>query len=78
RLEWQFIRWKWLPKELNVIRIDIDPTEMVRRKPNVGVGADAKAGTQALLDALAGSGRMDSTREVAERNEEARSRFSAV
>jgi acetolactate synthase-1/2/3 large subunit len=78
RLELQFMRWKWLPKDLKVIRIDIDPTEMVRLKPNVGVVADAKAGTQALLDALAGSGRTDRTREFAERNEEARSRFSAV
>ncbi|MGO7465231.1 hypothetical protein ACCS53_38455, partial [Rhizobium ruizarguesonis] len=55
-----------------------DPTDMVRLKPNVGVVADAKAGTQALLDSLAGSGRTDRTREFAERNEDARSRFSAV
>ncbi|MGO4119254.1 hypothetical protein ACEQ6C_39490, partial [Rhizobium ruizarguesonis] len=25
RLELQFMRWKWLPKHLKVIRIDIDP-----------------------------------------------------
>ncbi|MGO7428651.1 hypothetical protein ACCT09_55315, partial [Rhizobium ruizarguesonis] len=36
RLELQFMRWKWLPKDLKVIRIDIDPTEMVRLKQNVG------------------------------------------
>ncbi|MBY3343615.1 thiamine pyrophosphate-dependent enzyme [Rhizobium laguerreae] len=78
RLELQFMRWKWLPKDIKVIRIDIDPTEMVRLKPDVGIVSDAKAGIQALVNALAGLGREDRTREFAERNEEARSRFSAV
>lgn len=78
RLELQFMRWKWLPKGLKIIRIDIDPTEMVRLKPDVGIVADARDGTKALIDALAGSGREDRTCEFAELNEEARSRFSAV
>ncbi len=52
RLELQFMRWRWQPKGLKVIRIDIDPTEMVRVKPDVGIVAGAAAGTQALLDAL--------------------------
>lgn len=78
RLELQFMRWKWLPKSLKIIRIDIDPTEMVRLKPDVGIVADASDGTQALTAALAGASREDRTREFAELNEEARSRFSAV
>jgi acetolactate synthase I/II/III large subunit len=52
RLELQFMRWRWQPKGLKVIRIDIDPTEMVRVKPDVGITADAAEGTQALIDAL--------------------------
>ncbi|PDT34143.1 hypothetical protein CO671_22195 [Rhizobium sp. M10] len=78
RLELQFMRWKWLPKSLKIIRIDIDPTEMVRLKPDVGIVADASDGTQALTAALAGASREDRAREFAELNEEARSRFSAV
>ncbi|KPH07195.1 hypothetical protein CO657_26745 (plasmid) [Rhizobium acidisoli] len=78
RLELQFMRWKWLPKDLKIIRIDIDPTEMVRLKPGVGIVADAKAGTQALIDALAGAPRDDRTREFADLNRDARSRFSEV
>jgi len=41
RLELQYLRWRWFPKELKVIRIDIDPTEMVRLRPDVGVVTDA-------------------------------------
>jgi acetolactate synthase I/II/III large subunit len=52
RLELQFMRWRWQPKGLKVIRIDIDPTEMTRVKPDVGIIADAVEGTQALIDAL--------------------------
>jgi acetolactate synthase I/II/III large subunit len=35
-----------------LIRIDIDPTEMARLKPHVGVVADAQAGAVALFDAI--------------------------
>jgi acetolactate synthase I/II/III large subunit len=52
RLELQFMRWRWQPKDLKVIRIDIDPTEMVRVKPDVAIVADAAEGTRALLDEL--------------------------
>jgi acetolactate synthase-1/2/3 large subunit len=34
------------------VRIDIDPAEMVRLPPAVGIVADAKTGTAALLEAL--------------------------
>ncbi len=52
RLELQYLRWRWFPKELKVIRIDIDPTEMVRLRPDVGVITDAALGVRALLSAL--------------------------
>ncbi|ARQ13998.1 thiamine pyrophosphate family protein (plasmid) [Rhizobium etli] len=78
RLELQFMRWKWLPKGLKIIRIDVDPTEMVRLKPDLGIVAAARDGTHALADAVAGSRREDRTREFAELNDEAKSRFSAV
>lgn len=52
RLELQYMRWRWAPKGLKVVRIDIDPTEFVRLKPDVGVVADGAQGVRALLDAL--------------------------
>ena len=52
RLELQHMRWRWLPPGLKTIRIDIDPIEMVRLKPQVGIVADAAAGTRALIAAL--------------------------
>ncbi len=52
RLELQHLRWKKMPPGVQFVRIDIDPTEMVRLPPAVGVVADAKSGTQALLQAL--------------------------
>ncbi|MGY8635477.1 thiamine pyrophosphate-binding protein [Bradyrhizobium sp. 14AA] len=52
RLELQYMRWRWMPAGIKVIRIDVDPTEMVRLKPDVGIIADAAEGTQALIDAL--------------------------
>lgn len=53
RLELQFMRWRWQPAGLKMIRIDIDPTEMVRLKPDIGIVADAAEGTAALSAALA-------------------------
>lgn len=35
RLELPYMRWRWFPKALGVVRIDIDPTEMVQ-VPRVG------------------------------------------
>ena len=52
RMELQFFRWKVFPKHLKIIRIDIDPEEMARRKADVGIVCDARAGTRALIDAL--------------------------
>ena len=78
RLELEFMRWKWLPAGLKVIRIDIDPTEMVRLKPDVGIVADAKAGTEALLQAITSKDRVSRVKEFAALNQKARERFSAV
>jgi len=52
RLELQYMRWRWFPKNLKVIRIDIDPTEMVRLKPDVAMVTDAELGSRALISAL--------------------------
>ncbi|HWU60974.1 MAG TPA: thiamine pyrophosphate-dependent enzyme [Ensifer sp.] len=78
RLELEFMRWRWLPKGLKVIRIDIDPTEMVRLKPDVAIVADAKAGTVALTAAVAAKDAPSRIDEFATLNREARERFSAV
>lgn len=78
RLELEFMRWRWLPKGLKVIRIDIDPTEMVRLKPDVAIVADATAGTAALTQAVAQKATPSRVEEFAGLNREARERFSAV
>ena len=52
RLELQHFRWNWFPQHLKTIRIDIDPTEMVRLKPDLGLVTDSAIGTQALINAL--------------------------
>lgn len=54
RLELQYFRWRWMPKGLKVVRVDIDPTEMVRLKPDVGLVTDSAAGVRALIDELKG------------------------
>jgi acetolactate synthase-1/2/3 large subunit len=58
RLEMQYMRWESMahyvdrPPEggAKLIRIDIDPTEMQRFKPDVAVVADAVDGTRALIE----------------------------
>lgn len=55
RLELQYMRWRWSPEGIKVVRIDIDPTEMVRLKPDVGIVADAAVGTRALIVAVDGA-----------------------
>ncbi|MFK8018165.1 MAG: thiamine pyrophosphate-dependent enzyme [Pseudomonadales bacterium] len=52
RLELQYFRWRWMPDGLKVLRIDIDPTEMVRLKPDCGLVTDSAEGIAALIDAL--------------------------
>jgi acetolactate synthase-1/2/3 large subunit len=53
RLELQYLRWRWFPSGLKVVRVDIDPTEMVRLRPDEGIVSDAVLGTRALISALA-------------------------
>jgi len=60
RLELQFMRWGSMahyydsapPGGPKVIRIDIDPEEMRRFRPDVGIVADSVDGTRALIDAV--------------------------
>jgi acetolactate synthase I/II/III large subunit len=52
RMELQFIRWKHIPPELKIVRIDIDPREIPRRRVDVAVVADAASGVRTLLSAL--------------------------
>ena len=52
RLELVHFRWRWMPEGIKTVRIDIDPTEFVRIRPDVGIVTDAKLGTAALIDAL--------------------------
>lgn len=53
RLELQHFRWRWFPPGVKTLRLDIDPTEMARLEPDVGIVADAAEGTRALVSALA-------------------------
>jgi acetolactate synthase-1/2/3 large subunit len=74
RLELQHLRWKKMPPGVRFVRIDIDPMEMVRLPPGVGIVADAKAGTAALLAALRKMVKSRPSREDAFREAKARAR----
>lgn len=78
RLELQFMRWRWQPAGLKVVRIDIDPTEMVRLKPDVGIVADAAEGTAARVAALTGPQRVSRAKEFEARKAAARERVATV
>ena len=59
RAELQYMRWAGMRQIIEspeappyLIRIDIDPQEMKRLKPHVGIVADARTGTTELLSAL--------------------------
>ncbi|HYL71661.1 MAG TPA: thiamine pyrophosphate-binding protein, partial [Candidatus Dormibacteraeota bacterium] len=52
RMELQYIRWKHIPPGLKIVRIDIDPREIPRRRVEVGVVGDAAASVRALLAVL--------------------------
>jgi acetolactate synthase I/II/III large subunit len=59
RAEMAYMRWTGMTRLIDrpqappyLIRIDIDPAEMLRLKPHVGVVADSAAGARALLEAL--------------------------
>ncbi|CCE10785.1 Thiamine pyrophosphate protein domain protein TPP-binding [Bradyrhizobium sp. STM 3843] len=78
RLELQYMRWRWLPPGIKVIRIDIDPTEMVRLKPDVAIVADAAAGTKALTAAISGASSGSRHGEFLEIKAKAQRAFSEV
>lgn len=78
RLELQYLRWPWRPAGLKVLRIDIDPREMVRLKPDVGVIADADAGTRALLAALPPRAPAWSTAELAAMRQRSSARLATL
>ena len=74
RLEMPYARWADMLKAVTVapssprlIRIDIDPDEMTRLKPEIGIVADAADGTRALLTALASAPQAPRSRERIQR-----------
>jgi acetolactate synthase I/II/III large subunit len=52
RLELQWFRWSQQPAGLRIVLIDIDPLQMTRLAPAVGVVGDARSATRALLAAV--------------------------
>lgn len=80
RLELQHLRWKRLQPNLKLVRIDIDPMEMVRLPPAAGIVADAKAGTLVLIEALRRQvpARPDRTDELRAAKARARAKFEQV
>jgi acetolactate synthase I/II/III large subunit len=59
RLEMPYMRWTGMMSLIDrpapppvLVRIDIDPAEMTRLEPHVGVVADAEAGVAALVEAI--------------------------
>jgi len=52
RLELVHFRWRWAPEGIKTVRIDIDPTELVRVPADVGIVTDARLGTAALVEEL--------------------------
>jgi acetolactate synthase I/II/III large subunit len=56
RLELLDIRWRHRPRDLKLIRIDVDPAEMRRLPADIGIVADADRGVRALLPELSRQG----------------------
>lgn len=52
RLELQWFRWPKLHRDLQIINIDIDPTQMTRIKASIPIVADARAATRLLVEAI--------------------------
>lgn len=52
RLELHWSRWPKPAHDVKVIYIDVDPAQITRLKPTLGIVGDAKAATQDLLTAL--------------------------
>jgi acetolactate synthase-1/2/3 large subunit len=52
RLAVPYYLWRYTPKGLKVLRIDIDPVEMRRLRPDVGIVADSKVAVRELIKAV--------------------------
>jgi acetolactate synthase-1/2/3 large subunit len=52
RLAVPYSLWRYTPKGLKVLRIDIDPVEMRRLKPDVGIVADSKIALKELIKSV--------------------------
>ena len=69
RLEMPFIRWQdpmrydpGPPRDKTLIRIDVDPREMTRLRPHVGIVADAATACRLLVERLASRANPDRER----------------
>lgn len=52
RLELQWFRWPNQPRDLKIVNIDIDPTQMPRIKPAIPIVGDARVATRGLIEAV--------------------------
>ena len=52
RMELLWFRWPNAPKDLKIIDIDIDPSQMPRIKPTLPIVADSRAATRGLIAAV--------------------------
>lgn len=87
RLEMQFMRWGSMAEYQDrapesgpkVIRIDIDPAEMERFKPDTGIVADAAEGTRALISKIQSRGhKAGDLDRIAEARAKARKDFEEI
>ena len=86
RLELQYMRWgsmnRWLrrPDAPALIRIDIDPVEMERLIPEIGIIADARKATAALVEKLAliGTAPLRTREQIAAAKAGARARIEKI
>jgi acetolactate synthase-1/2/3 large subunit len=80
RMELQYLRWRKIPPNLKVVRIDIDPRELIRRPCDVGLVTDAKLGVCALNAALIASDvpRPSRAAELASLKSAARTEYESV
>ena len=51
-MELLWFRWPNAPKDLKIIDIDIDPSQMPRIKPTLPIVADSRAATRGLIAAV--------------------------
>jgi acetolactate synthase-1/2/3 large subunit len=72
RIEAPYIRWPHRPKGLRLIRIDVDPMEMERLKPDVGIVGDSRITARELIKAVQKLGRVRPSRREEIRDAKAR------